>query len=54
MAALALITIGLAVALTAFAMITAHRRESPKQLRGDWWSEFEREFRAYAERTTRR
>lgn len=26
------------------------RRRTPPELRGDWWAQFEREFRAYAER----
>jgi hypothetical protein len=25
-----------------------HRRRTPPGLRGDWWQQFEREFRAYA------
>lgn len=27
------------------------RRQAPPQVRGDWWAQFEREFRAYAART---
>lgn len=26
------------------------RRRTPSELRGDWWSSFEEEFRAYARR----
>ncbi len=29
------------------------RPRTPAELRGDWWTEFEREFRAYARDTTR-
>jgi hypothetical protein len=29
----------------------ALRARTPGELRGDWWPEFEREFRAYARRT---
>jgi hypothetical protein len=25
-----------------------HRHRMPRELRGDWWTPFEREFRAYA------
>ena len=31
--------------------IRAHRR--PTELRGNWWTSFEREFRAYAEHDAR-
>ena len=27
-----------------------HWRRTPAELRGDWWTEFESEFRAYASR----
>jgi hypothetical protein len=27
------------------------RRRTPPELRGDWWTSFEREFREYARRT---
>ncbi|MFL5865385.1 MAG: hypothetical protein ACJ780_32230 [Solirubrobacteraceae bacterium] len=30
----------------------SHRR-TPPELRGDWWTAFERDFRAYARRATR-
>ncbi len=29
------------------------RRSSPPELEGDWWSRFETEFRAYAQRATK-
>ena len=29
------------------------RRRTPAELRGDWWTSFEREFRAYAREATR-
>jgi hypothetical protein len=32
----------------------ALRARTPFELRGDWWPEFEREFRAYARRTVPR
>jgi hypothetical protein len=32
----------------------AARLRTPSELRGDWWPEFEREFRAYARRTVPR
>jgi hypothetical protein len=28
-----------------------HRRRAPRELRGDWWQQFEREFHAYAAKT---
>jgi hypothetical protein len=31
----------------------ALRRRTPAELRGDWWTSFEREFRAYASEATR-
>ncbi len=31
--------------------VRGHRR--PAELRGDWWTSFEREFRAYASEVTR-
>jgi len=33
---------------TCVILIVAHRHCTPRELRGDWWSDFEREFRAYA------
>lgn len=30
------------------------QRRTPVELRGDWWSGFERDFRAYATHTARR
>jgi hypothetical protein len=32
----------------------AVRLRTPSELRGEWWPEFEREFRAHARRTTPR
>jgi hypothetical protein len=29
-------------------VITVRRRRTPPELRGDWWTPFEREFRDYA------
>ena len=29
-------------------IIRAHAQRRPAELRGDWWSAFERDFRAYA------
>jgi hypothetical protein len=37
-----------AAAGTCVILVVAHRRHTPRGLRGDWWTEFEREFRAYA------
>jgi hypothetical protein len=31
----------------------ASRRRAPAELRGDWWTSFEREFRAYAREVSR-
>lgn len=28
----------------------AHSGDTPPELKGDWWSDFERQFRAYAQR----
>jgi hypothetical protein len=30
------------------AVLGVRRNRTPRELRGDWWSKFEREFRAYA------
>ena len=52
---LALILVALAVVLGACAIYLAVRRmRTPPELRGDWWPEFEREFRAYASRAADR
>ena len=36
------------VGIVAYAIWMKHRHDTPKELRGDWWSRFEAEFRAYA------
>jgi hypothetical protein len=47
------------IVIAAFALGTyliasdVHRSRRPPELRGDWWSRFEREFRAYAEAAER-
>lgn len=49
------ILVVLAVALAAWAVRAAVRRvRTPPELRGDWWPEFERQFRAYASRSANR
>ena len=45
--ALILVVLGLAGGVWAIGA-TVHRRRTPRELRGDWWTPFEREFRAYA------
>ena len=35
------------VGIVAYAIWMKHRHDTPKELRGDWWSRFEAEFRAY-------
>ena len=45
----------LAVALAVDIAVSAWReRRTPAELRDDWWPQFEREFRAYADRAARR
>jgi hypothetical protein len=34
-------------------LVTVRRRRTPPELRGDWWTPFEREFRAYARQAAR-
>jgi hypothetical protein len=34
-------------------LVTRYRRRTPRELRGDWWTPFEREFRAYARQAAR-
>ena len=52
---LTLILVTLAVVLAACAIcIVVRRRRTPPELRGNWWPEFEREFRAYASRSANR
>lgn len=49
MPVLALALVILALVCGAGAILVArHRRRTPPELRGDWWTPFEREFRAYA------
>ncbi len=48
MPALALVIAVLAIAVGAVAIVAAHHRRTPPELRGDWWTPFEREFRAFA------
>ena len=46
---LAIVLVVLAVACGTAAIFAAVRRlRTPAELRGNWWAEFEREFRAYA------
>jgi hypothetical protein len=46
------------VAVLALAALPVHARlrrvRKPQELRGDWWPEFEREFRQYAVSQSRR
>jgi len=54
MPVLALVLVILALASGAGAILFAlHRRRTPRELRGDWWTPFEREFRAYASQAPR-
>ncbi len=48
MIVLGLIALALLVLLTVVAVRWVRRRARPPELRGDWWTSFEREFRAYA------
>ena len=49
MPVLVLVLAALALAGGACAIVvTVRRRRTPPELRGDWWTPFEREFRAYA------
>ncbi len=38
------------VAIVAFAYRAKQRDQTPEDLRGDWWSRFEADFREYARR----
>ena len=38
------------IGVVAYGMRLKRLRETPEELRGDWWSRFEAEFRAYARR----
>ncbi len=42
----------LGLAAFAWFMLRAHR--TPRELRGDWWSRFERDFRVYAQQSAAR
>lgn len=52
-----LLALGIVVAIaacgTCLILAGARRLRTPRELRGDWWPEFEREFRAYAARRDR-
>lgn len=53
MAIAVLVVVALSLVLTVYAVIKAERvRRSPRELRGDWWGRFERDFRAYTETVT--
>jgi hypothetical protein len=46
-----LVAILIAVVLAACVVVRVERwRRTPAELRGNWWAEFEAEFRAYARR----
>lgn len=52
-----ILIVGCAVVLGLIAVLMllgGPKRPMPAELDGDWWPQFEREFRSYAERTTRR
>lgn len=54
MPVLALVLVILALASGAGAILFAmRRRRTPRELRGDWWTPFEREFRTYASQAAR-
>jgi hypothetical protein len=54
MPVLAVVAAVLSVACGTLAILAAVRHlRTPPELRGDWWTEFEREFRAYASRANR-
>jgi hypothetical protein len=49
MSALAFLIVAIALAGGTCAILAAmHHRRKPPELRGDWWTPFEREFRAFA------
>jgi hypothetical protein len=50
--ALLIVILG-AVAGACALLVTVRRRRTPPELRGDWWTPFEREFRAYARQAAR-
>jgi hypothetical protein len=47
-----LVTVGVAIGVLLI-WSAARNQRCPAELRGDWWSAFEREFQAYAARTAR-
>jgi hypothetical protein len=51
--AIAFVVLALAGGIGAL-LRTVRRRRTPAELRGDWWTPFEREFRAYAQQVARR
>lgn len=50
LALIILIVAGAPVGIYLARVLRRHR--TPSELRGDWWTSFEREFRAYAQHTT--
>ena len=51
MPVLVLLGVVLAAACGTYVIFAAVRRlRTPRELRGNWWDQFEREFRAYARR----
>lgn len=55
MSALALVIVSVALLGGTWAILSAVRyRRTPRELRGDWWTPFEREFRAYAKQAAGR
>lgn len=54
MSVIALIIVAGVLAAGACAILAAVRyRRTPTELRGDWWTPFEREFRAYAKQSAK-
>jgi hypothetical protein len=54
MPVVALIGAFVALAIGAAGLLYSVREHrTPRELRGDWWTGFEREFRAYAQRSAR-
>jgi hypothetical protein len=55
MSVLALVIVAIALAGGTCAILAALRyRRTPPELRGDWWTPFEREFRIYARQAASR
>jgi hypothetical protein len=44
------LVVGVVVLASGGLLLLKRRQRTPRELRGDWWPEFEREFRAYAAR----